>query len=594
MVRQGPGAQVSQTQRTQRIQSILDERLRRRAAGELGRDIAAFLAGDPVAAKQGSGLYVLRKTAARHRSLAAAVAAVVAVLSTGSAVKGKPALLDTYQKNVNEVREKFETCQPTYAVESVQPLGDGDRWRIVRELSTEARTDGDVAAAQPGEPASKSKNDKPAAGGDKPFALTFRTVEPAPEDFDAFEFFWAPPYVDKDAQVTLRVLDAAGREQQRWDGVSGAHGRSRHSVWADAPEQPVDLKTFRGGKISVVLEVSKGTMKFPPGTEFAFAFYRKDANGEIAWQKPYKTIAAVTEPKESLEFAKELTPADLAHPVTFRTREHAPAQFDAWQFFLSTPLRDAEARMGFFVLDPNGSVHFTSEIPFVEAGEQERSSFAPDSGGGDPAVFFGKDIRFVLGVTNGPMKFAPDTKFHFAFYKKGPDGKIDWRGPGFAQIDAVADPAGTLELLPAGHPLAILPSSDWDRRSSKRIARLYRKEWLVQLADARAWKAFLRAGFALYDVRRYDDALEVFKATASSAQGHAARKATALIWQGHMLDLLGRRQEAIAVYQKVADMHVGRTMEHSQYGLRYSPSEYAAERIKTPFERIENKQKGSP
>ena len=61
-----------------------------------------------------------------------------------------------------------------------------------------------------------------------------------------------------------------------------------------------------------------------------------------------------------------------------------------------------------------------------------------------------------------------------------------------------------------------------------------------------------------------------------------------------MLDLLGRRQEAIAVYQKVADMHVGRTMEHSQYGLRYSPSEYAAERIKTPFERIENKQKGSP
>jgi hypothetical protein len=28
--------------------------------------------------------------------------------------------------------------------------------------------------------------------------------------------------------------------------------------------------------------------------------------------------------------------------------------------------------------------------------------------------------------------------------------------------------------------------------------------------------------------------------------------------------------------------------------LRYSPSEYAAERIKTPFERIENKQKGSP
>ncbi len=50
---------------------------RYQSAGELGRDVEAYLAGRPVIAKQGSGWYMLRKTAFRYRKVGAAVAAVI-------------------------------------------------------------------------------------------------------------------------------------------------------------------------------------------------------------------------------------------------------------------------------------------------------------------------------------------------------------------------------------------------------------------------------------------------------------------------------------------------------------------------------------
>jgi len=55
---------------------------RYQSAGEMGRDISYHLAGDPVSAKQGSGWYMLRKTAARYRGWAI-TAAVAVALSLG-------------------------------------------------------------------------------------------------------------------------------------------------------------------------------------------------------------------------------------------------------------------------------------------------------------------------------------------------------------------------------------------------------------------------------------------------------------------------------------------------------------------------------
>lgn len=127
----------------------------------------------------------------------------------------------------------------------------------------------------------------------------------------------------------------------------------------------------------------------------------------------------------------------------------------------------------------------------------------------------------------------------------------------------------------------------WGMEASQTMAAAYRPDWLGQLDGH--WD-FLRLGFALYDVTRYEDALEVFARFQvwSREQGSESLAAVASIWQGHMLDLLGRRSEAVALYREVAAMNIQETWSHDQYGLRYTLSPYAAERVNTPFTRIEN------
>lgn len=135
-------------------------------------------------------------------------------------------------------------------------------------------------------------------------------------------------------------------------------------------------------------------------------------------------------------------------------------------------------------------------------------------------------------------------------------------------------------------PEYLLRTSGWGRASSEQIAAKYSSEWLTQITDP---YLLLRAGFALYDMERYEEALAVF--TKMEESSHDVTLAMCRIWQGHMLDLLGKRDEAVAVYQSVVDMQIESSLQHSQYQLSYSPSPYAEERTKTPFTRVENQDK---
>ena len=132
-----------------------------------------------------------------------------------------------------------------------------------------------------------------------------------------------------------------------------------------------------------------------------------------------------------------------------------------------------------------------------------------------------------------------------------------------------------------------LEAYGWGRESNVRLAKDYRPEWLAKVAEP---TGFLKIAFALYDVERYAEALAIFEkmGEAIRVKGGGPYEAVALIWQGHMLDLLGRRSEAIARYEAAAAMNVEGTFSHSQFGMRYAPSAWAAERIKEPFKRIEN------
>lgn len=159
---------------------------------------------------------------------------------------------------------------------------------------------------------------------------------------------------------------------------------------------------------------------------------------------------------------------------------------------------------------------------------------------------------------------------------------------------------GTLRETPAGqlaywkdsvsarkeNPAVLVDNLGWGRRSNQEIASKYDKAWLGRIGDPGTW---LKIGFALYDVKRYDDALAAFGKMEEISGGDQRGQVLALIWQGHMLDLLGRRQEAIAEYRKATDVGIADyEQRHDQFGLAYSPTSYAKERMGTPFTRVEN------
>lgn len=96
-----------------------------------------------------------------------------------------------------------------------------------------------------------------------------------------------------------------------------------------------------------------------------------------------------------------------------------------------------------------------------------------------------------------------------------------------------------------------------------------------------------------YDFENYQEALLSFEKMEelTKKENNREMQALALIWQGHMLDLLEKREEAISCYKHVGDMNITDQWAHSQFGLRYEVSAYANERIRKPFQRIENQDK---
>ncbi len=124
----------------------------------------------------------------------------------------------------------------------------------------------------------------------------------------------------------------------------------------------------------------------------------------------------------------------------------------------------------------------------------------------------------------------------------------------------------------------------WGRRSNQQIAARYGQAWLGRITEG---AALMKIGFALYDAARYEEALVVFEKMEEIGMSRNVQ-AAALIWQGHMLDLLQRREEARARYRRVADMDLNSGTGHGQYGLSYEFSPYARARLATPFVRVEN------
>jgi len=136
-------------------------------------------------------------------------------------------------------------------------------------------------------------------------------------------------------------------------------------------------------------------------------------------------------------------------------------------------------------------------------------------------------------------------------------------------------------------PLYIIKSAGYGAAAMAELAKAYKSEWCDVLNNP---SDFLKLGFAHYEVANYSEGLLVFQRMQRLAEKKQNNeyKALALIWQGHVLDLLGKRAEAVACYKQVVDMNIKDSWRHDQYGLQYEVSAYAKERMLKPFVRVEN------
>ena len=92
-------------------------------------------------------------------------------------------------------------------------------------------------------------------------------------------------------------------------------------------------------------------------------------------------------------------------------------------------------------------------------------------------------------------------------------------------------------------PAFILRTSGSGRKSNQRIAEHYRPEWLDQIKEP---FSLLQLGMALYDVKRYPDALAAFERMGQTAADNKLASAISGIWQAQMLDLMGKREQAVS------------------------------------------------
>jgi len=151
--------------------------------------------------------------------------------------------------------------------------------------------------------------------------------------------------------------------------------------------------------------------------------------------------------------------------------------------------------------------------------------------------------------------------------------------------EAIVDPDGELPNVypppePAEHEWAGRISALPYTGAGAAALELYR---LAVKRDSKEPDTWVRLGLSLYDGAYYTEALDAFARLESASSGSTVRFMS-LVWQGHLLDLAGRRADAVAKYKAALAIEGNPTMRHDQYGMVIN-KKWVEERLETPFKR---------
>ncbi len=163
-------------------------------------------------------------------------------------------------------------------------------------------------------------------------------------------------------------------------------------------------------------------------------------------------------------------------------------------------------------------------------------------------------------------------QFHITINRKWLEDRL--KTP-FSKTAAVEIPA-----KPTAPELAeIVDRLNWTHEG-KTPRRIYEKTPGLKISDPSFW---LKLGLLLYDSADYPQSLTCME-TLYNQESSELYKFAALVWMGHLSDLLGKRAKALEYYRAALKHDPGVAMSHSQYGMTID-RRWVEERLATPFVR---------
>jgi tetratricopeptide (TPR) repeat protein len=147
------------------------------------------------------------------------------------------------------------------------------------------------------------------------------------------------------------------------------------------------------------------------------------------------------------------------------------------------------------------------------------------------------------------------------------------------------DPEGALAMAAAPGPDAqalsqLVGDLPWVGAGERALAA-FKKANGTGFSDPDGW---FKLAMTLYDGRYYQEGLGAFGKAQATAGDDTRLTFVAIVWQGHIFDLLGQREKAVSCYQKALEVPGPGETRHDQYHMRVN-REWVQERLKEPFRR---------
>lgn len=163
-------------------------------------------------------------------------------------------------------------------------------------------------------------------------------------------------------------------------------------------------------------------------------------------------------------------------------------------------------------------------------------------------------------------------------------GKLQKAGKLISYTVTASTPVDTSPIkwqftTPCYNVVSSINSLPW-RNAASQSRDVFDEARKARLSDPNAW---YKLGMVLCDCKYYPQTLEALGYVTSSDKARHIQRFIALTWTGHILDLLSRRDSAIAAY-KQAISFAGDMTGPSQYGIIIDRS-WLEQRLKSPFER---------